>query len=186
MSHHLPNDSSASAGPVTAAPHALARRRFVRGVFAAPAVMTVCSGSAYGADPLTSATCLVKGQTGLDPMVDPFWTGTETPTYLRVTVYEQGGIRYVRYGDLGAIGAKGVTSPVPSAGVNDFLELDANGALTGNVLPTHANTGAPSATSSAVVVRIDGGGFVVGTGRGSGTQGALVSMTCWMSVSPFA
>jgi hypothetical protein len=92
--------------PEVTTPDVLARRRFVRGVFAAPAVMTVCSGSAYGADPLVSATCLVKGQSGADPMVDPFWTGAESPTYLRVTVYEQAGVRYVRYGDLTAIGAK--------------------------------------------------------------------------------
>lgn len=188
MSRHLSNDPSASAGSLAATPEEPARRRFVRGVFAAPAVMTVCSGSAFGADPMASATCLVKGQGGTDPLVDPFWTGAESPTYLRVTVYEQGGVRYIRYGDLTAIGARGVTIPVTSPGLDDFIPLDENGALDPNkpVLQTHRTTAAaPTATNTGVVVRIDGSGFVVGTGRGSGTPGALVSMTCWMSVTPF-
>ena len=77
-----------------------------------------------------------------------------------------------------------VTHPVPSA--NDFLALDNNGALdlTKDVLRTlNSTAGAPPATNSAVVVRIDSDGFVVGTGS-PGTQGALISMTCWMSVTP--
>jgi hypothetical protein len=184
MSQHLPLETTASEGSETVPRDMLARRRFVRGVFAAPAIMTVCSGSAHAA--AVSATCLQKGQPPApEPSADPFWSGAETPTWLRAPVYEQGGVKYVSYGDLNVIG-RGTAPPVPMASPADYLEINADGALTGNVLVSPKPAPASSPTNSAVLVRIDGGGYVVGTGRGFGTQGALISMTCWMSVTPFA
>ena len=61
-----------------------ARRRLIRGALAAPALMTLCSGSAFAA---ASTRCLANAQT----MPQPADSGITTPTgdtYLRVRLYK--------------------------------------------------------------------------------------------------
>ncbi len=149
-----------------------ARRRLVRGVFAAPAIMTVCSGSAFAAG--SSLRCL-QSQCA-NPSVQPvanaldgwlrvqLWqTGTTTPSYFvcgaDLQIYKR-------------------TSNTVYLGTTQWQPFNIATNVSG------ANCAAPSGAvrcAKYATVRFDAAGNVVGVGSGTGSA---VAGTCWSSFAP--
>ena len=158
-----------------------ARRKLVRGVFAAPALMTVCSGSAWATG--SSLRCLtrhVTDNTSVTPKVG------DIDTWARVQLHKAtDGLYYVSGTQVAAVYTTS-GSVYPATG--QWMKVDAT---TGAVPATGAySTGTPGTTAPSgatltytspkyVVVRFDTAGNVKGIGT-AGT-GANVGASCWNS-----
>jgi hypothetical protein len=155
-----------------------ARRKLVRGVFAAPALMTVCSGSALASQ--SSMRCLarhVHDNTNVTPKVGSLdnWT--------RVQLHRAADGKFYVSGSHVASVFTTSNSVYPAVGT--WLQIDtATGAPVGSVLTTmpsgctHANH-----TPKYVVVRFDTAGNV--TGVGTAGAGSNVGASCWNSFKAF-
>jgi len=177
-------------GPPALDPHRLARRRLVGKALAAPALATVCTGSAFGVPVpgMISATCIRRAQELPEPMAVPFKNDTiwiRVPTF-RLEIGSTTGpptfVTLVMRDSVTALG-RGESFVFPLPGVpRDYLLLDGDGRL-----------GAPYPVVDTallvgyfpVLVRFDALGFVTGTGtiidRGFG---AIASAACLASLAP--
>lgn len=154
-----------------------ARRKLVRGLFAAPALMTVCTGSAFANQ--SSLRCLarhVTDGTNITPKVGALdlWT--------RVQLHKATDGKYYISGSHVASVFAFSNSVYPATGT--WLEIDLNGAIVAGTYGT-PNTTPPSganlgyASPKYVVVRFDNTGSV--TGVGTAGAGANVGASCWNS-----
>ena len=156
-----------------------ARRKLVRGLFAAPALMTVCTGSAFAAQ--SSLRCLAQHVASNTSIIPKVREGLDAWT--RVQLHKATDGKYYVSGTQLTIVFVNSNSFYPAMGT--WLELKVT---TGNVVPgtygTPNPTMPPGATLSYtppryVVVRFDNAGNV--TGVGTAGNGANVGMSCWNS-----
>lgn len=158
-----------------------ARRKLVRGVFAAPALMTVCSGSAWATG--SSLRCLtrhVTDGTSASPKVG------DLDTWSRVQLHKASdGLYYVSGSQVASVYTTS-GSVYPASG--QWLKVDvstgavpATGACSvatpGTVAPSGATLG--YTPSKYVIVRFDAAGNVKGVGTAG--SGANVGASCWNS-----
>ena len=158
-----------------------ARRKLVRGVFAAPALMTVCTGSAWATG--SSLRCLtrhVTDGTSITPKVGGLdaWARVQLHKATDAFYYVSGTQVQSVYTTSGSV--------YPAAGT--WLKVDiATGAVpaTGGYSVATPGTVAPTGATLSytspqyVVVRFDSAGNVKGIGT-AGT-GANVGDSCWNS-----
>ena len=169
-----------------------ARRRLMRGALSAPALMTVCSGSAFAQ--ASNMRCLANAAGATTPPAA--WGTTSTDTFLRVQLWRvttlencnNGGNNcdrvikfYVKGSDLGTM-ARGAGMPSSS----QYLQINPTSYATIGA-PVNAITAPPAIESQVyvsqyVALRIDATGQIVGIG--SVGQGGMVGMSCWNSVRP--
>jgi len=157
-----------------------ARRKLVRGVFAAPAILTVCSGNAIAAQ--SSLRCLathVADGTSITPKVNG-----SLDSWSRVQLSKATDGKFYVSGT--QVSSVFTTSNSFYPAVGTWLEINGtSGALATTGAYTSANpTTPPGATLSYsppkyVVVRFDGAGNV--TGIGTAGIGANVGASCWTS-----
>jgi hypothetical protein len=164
---------------------ASARRRLIRGAFAAPAALTLVSGSVYAA--ASNQRCLQNAQN--PPAIAP----TPAPdTWLRVQLWTlvngngNGPISsWVRGVDLAALRVPGTNAPYLPDGSWQPVTAETGSGFTAGVsqasTPTTSNGNTPQASGQYVAVRVDSVGNIVGV-QGVGTGGgAAVSLVCWAS-----
>jgi len=180
----LPNPQKASA-----------RRRLIRGALSAPALMTVCAGSAFAA--ASNLRCLANAAGATTPPAA--WGTTGGDTYLRVQLYRvitctttapstvcvaQPALHYIRGNDLNMY-VRGPGMPNNS----QYLQIDPVSYVTIG-LPVPNVVAPPTITSEGLVgqyvaIRFNSSGVIVGIGvPGSGGQGGMVGMSCWLSAFP--
>ena len=162
-----------------------ARRKLVRGLFAAPALMTVCTGSAFAAQ--SSLRCLaqhVASNTDITPKVG----GLDTWTRVQLHQTGQGfNLKYYISGSQLAAVFTNSNSVYPAVGT--WLEINVStGAVAPGIYGTPNPTMPPGATLAYtppqyVVVRFDNTGNV--TGVGTAGTGANVGASCWNSFKAF-
>lgn len=155
-----------------------ARRKLVRGVFAAPALMTVCSGSALASQ--SSMRCLarhVHDNTNVTPKVGSLdnWTRVQLHRATDGKLYVSGS----------HVASVFTTSNSVYPAVGTWLEIDGTtGAPVGSALTTMPSGCTHTyATPKYVVVRFDTAGNV--TGVGTAGAGSNVGASCWNSFKAF-
>jgi len=151
-----------------------ARRRLVRGVFAAPALLTVYSGGALAAG--SAKRCLVNQTT----------TPTMVPVSDRLDSYVRIRLRRTGQGQSSQFFVSGVdlqawkrptTTVYLSTTQRQLFDIGTNTA--GAV--SEAGNGADSLSDKYAALRFNANGNVVGVG-GSGAFTSAVAGTCWQSV----
>ncbi len=163
-----------------------ARRKLVRGVFAAPALMTVCSGSALASQ--SSLRCLarhVSDNTDVMPKVGP--SGSPIDNWTRVQLWRASDGKFYVSGSHVASVFTTSNSVYPAVGT--WLQIIGTaGATQGGpvgsaltVMPAGSTLTYP--TPQYVVVRFDTAGNVTGVGK-AGT-GSNVGASCWNSFRAF-
>ncbi len=155
----------------------LARRRLLRGTFAAPAVLTLFSGSAFAAK---SATCLAKRvsspvNAGLNP------SGT---VWIRVQVWKStDGTNFANF--VSGNDLAGLLAPGGSYLASGNWQCVLSGVVS-TVSYTVPNTyynpsPAPAVTGQYVAVRVDATGKILGV-EGIEAGGSAMTTSCWTSV----
>ena len=178
-----------------------ARRRLIRGALSAPALMTVCSGSAFAQ--ASKMRCLANAANATTPPAA--WGTTAPDTFLRVQLYKVTTRRcnnadnncavvdthYIKGADLSLY-----TRSAAMPNNTQYLQINP-----GTYVTIGSPVNPPPATSTDkgftttivsegyvnqyVAVRFDSSGVIVGVGvPGSGGQGGMVGMSCWASFSP--
>ena len=164
--------------------HITARRRLVRGVFAAPAALTLYSGGAFAAASMSCVAKDVSAEIFPGPSMD-------ADTYVRVQLWNltegQNVTAWVSGAELAVWQAPMATSP-PFIGLADWQCFSVTGSSNftlGQVISTEpAQTGYTLTHDGMwVALKIDGLGNIVGVeGIGPNTSGAsAVHGTCWTS-----
>ena len=176
-----------------------ARRRLIRGVLSAPALMTVCSGSAFAQ--ASNMRCLANAAAATTPPSD--WGKIAPDTFLRVQLYKvttrmcnpasnncEADVEafYVRGYDL-RMYTRSAVMPTDSqyltihpgtyvtSGSPITFPFTDNGRTTSFISETPVN--------QYVAVRFDSTGTIVGVGvPGTTGQGGMVGMSCWASFKP--
>lgn len=166
---------------------ASARRRLIRGGLAAPAVMTVLSGSAFAA---ASTSCAANAQ-NLSPQ-PPAGVSQPDTTYLRVQLYRinsgssgNGNLLgfFIRGQDLGTFPRDAARVPVSGS----YLEINpATYATIGIPGPRPGNTVTETAVPQWAAMRFDASGRIIGIGTAGTSGGAVLSLGCWQSAFPGA
>ena len=179
-----------------------ARRRLIRGVLSAPALMTVCSGSAFAQ--ASNMRCLANAANATTPPAD--WGRTAPDTYLRVRLYKV-KTRTCNNGnnncdvDVNTFYIKGADLSMYQRSASmptniQYLQINPTTYVTigGPVSPPPATSTANGRTTiivsedyvnQYVAVRFDSTGVIVGVGvPGSAGQGGMVGTSCWASFSP--
>lgn len=168
-------------------PNLAARRKLVRGVFAAPAIMTVCSGSAFANT--SNLRCLKHDTTvALTNATPKVWGGLDTWT--RVQLFEAADGKYYVSGTHVQSIFQQSNGHFP--GLGNWLWIDpVTGAIGGtgpialNDYRTPYNVEPPNyprldrANPKYVIVRFDQTGSV--TGVGTAGTGYNVGASCWNS-----
>jgi hypothetical protein len=168
-------------------PDARARRKLLRGTFAAPAVLTLYSGGARAASSI--ATCLVK--TNTNPITTGLGLTTADDMLLRVRLWglvNGGGNNvstyYIRGADLVDLQRNGLAPFLTSTQYQKF-------AVTTTASTTNRLVGSPTgtrpsqagrtfqATNQYAVLRVNSAGQVVGAGLTG--SGSAVGDSCWNS-----
>jgi hypothetical protein len=160
-------------------PNQAARRKLVRGVFAAPAIMTVCSGNAFANT--SNLRCLARNMTDMTNAT-PKVGGLDTWT--RVQLHKATDGKYYVYGT--QVQSVFTQSNSHYPGVGYWLGIDE---ATGNV-HTAGTWSTPStsmpqgatlnySTPKYAIVRFDATGSV--TGVGNAGAGYNVGASCWNS-----
>lgn len=154
-------------------PHQAARRKLVRGVFAAPAIMTVCSGNAFANT--SNLRCLARNVTDVTNAT-PKVGGLDTWT--RVQMHQSGTAYYVSGSHVRNVFVNS-NSVYPAAG--SWLQIDGTtGAAMGSVTTTSpSNPILNYDNPKYVILRFDGSGNV--TGVGTAGAGVNVGASCWNS-----
>ena len=178
-----------------------ARRRLIRGALSAPALMTVCSGSAFAQ--ASNMRCLANAANATTPPAA--WGTTSPDTFLRVQLYKVTtsqcnsqsnncsivDTRYIKGADL-SLYARNAAMP----NNNQYLQINPVTYVTieSPVNPPLATFTTNDFTTTLisegyvnqyVAVRFDSSGMIVGVGvPGSGGQGGMVGTSCWASFSP--
>lgn len=153
-----------------------ARRQLVRGVFAAPALLTVYSGGALAAG--SAKRCLVN-QTNQPTMV-PVSTGLDTYVRIRLRRTGPGNARifWVSGADL-QVWKRPTTTVYLSN--SQWQQFDIVNNTAGAISATPPANDTPTSGKYAAL-RFDANGNVVGVG-GSGAFTSAVAGTCWQSVA---
>ena len=157
-------------------PQQAARRKLVRGVFAAPAIMTVCTGSAFAA--ASNLQCITN-QVNNNPTTVPVAAGLDT--WLRVRLRQKGSapvVYYVSGADIQIY--KRTTNTVYLSSTQWQLFNLGTNTTSGGAIADPVGT---SLSNSYAAVRFDAAGNVVGVGTGSTGTSALPG-TCWNSIAP--
>lgn len=157
-----------------------ARRRLLRGVFAAPAVLTLHSGSAFA---MASVSCLKKANDAVNPPTPA--ASVNTDGYIRVRLWKrvQSGEAdqfWVSGNDLSPYA--GATSHPPFLTNTQWQQFNVNqnALVTGAGQPSSSQPiGVWTQDGHYVVLRIDKDGAVVGVGTSGG--GVAVGQSCWNS-----
>jgi hypothetical protein len=153
-----------------------ARRQLVRGVFAAPALLTVFSGGALAAG--SAKRCLVN-QTNTPTMLPV--TG-HTDNYLRVELRQTGSspnfIYWVRGSDIQTWKKPSTTVHLNSTQWQPFnITTNTAGAVQGSEPSNH------SASSKFAALRFDANGNLKGVGISTAANQSAIAGTCWQSVA---
>ncbi len=157
-----------------------ARRKLVRGVFAAPAILTLQSGSAFAAT--SAGSCLVKQN--LSPSTQPATAADDTWFRYQLWVVKNNGGQiessWIKGADLSVYVRAGQT-PFLSNGQWQQFDLATNALLGSPALspPSIGINQTLTQTGSWVSLRVNSTGALVGAGV-SGT-GSAVSDSCWNS-----
>lgn len=173
----MPKEKSVRTPHPTPPSQPMARRKIVRGLFAAPALMTVCTGSAFAAQ--SSLRCLathVTNNTSALPKVGGL------DTWTRVQLHKATDSKYYVSGSQLAAVFVNSNSVYPAVGT--WLGIKADGTVATGTYSTPQTTMPPGATLTYtspqyVVVRFDNMGSV--TGVGTAGTGANVGASCWTS-----
>ncbi len=154
-------------------PNLAARRKLVRGVFAAPAIMTVCSGNAFANT--SNLRCLARN-VNVNTNATPKVGGLDTWT--RVQLHQSGTSYYVSGTHVSSVFVNS-NSVYPAVG--SWLQIDGTtGAAIGSVTTTTPSNPMLNYTNPQyVVVRFDALGQVTGVGMAG--NGANVGASCWNS-----
>ena len=189
-----------------------ARRRLIRGAFAAPVALTLYSGSSFAA---LSVTCLGRQITLpvlAAPINDPV-PASDTYVRVRLQKFTRTGSgagteigtntnrwsRWVQGSDVTAFQAAGRTNYLPTGNWQLFdrgltAGTDVGSVYRGNTLgsiltsstPSELTAGGNCAQTQAgdqwVALRVDASGNIIGTSGLSGTTGTSISKSCWTSV----
>ena len=178
-----------------------ARRRLIRGVLSAPALMTVCSGSAFAQ--ASNMRCLANAANATTPPAD--WGKDAPDKFLRVRLFKvttrqcdnknvcnaDVHTHYIKGADL-SMYKRSATMPNNT----QYLQINAANYTTAtspvNPPPATSKNGNDTTTivsqdydSKYVAVRFDSTGMIVGVGVPSSVgQGGMVGTSCWASFSP--
>ncbi len=150
-----------------------ARRKLVRGVFAAPAIMTVCSGNAFANT--SNLRCLARNVTDMTNATPKVGS---LDTWTRVQMHQSGSLYYVSGSHVKSVFANS-NSVYPAEG--SWLQIDGTtGAPIGSATTTTpSNPILNYSNPQYVIVRFDGAGNV--TGVGTAGAGYNVGASCWNS-----
>jgi hypothetical protein len=149
-----------------------ARRRLLRGTFAAPAVLTLYSGSAFAVR--SNLRCIANKVTSTSADFPP---AGPTDTWLRVPAYlSANGKAWVRGSDI--IALKGGNASIQTYIASTEWQMTTSPftkTTNPNPNPNTANM------QNYVAVRVDASGNIVGI-VGTGTTGSsAIAQTCWAS-----
>jgi hypothetical protein len=148
-----------------------ARRRLIRGAFAAPAIMTVYSGSALANS--SSLRCVAnKANAAEMPGVT---SGTDT--WVRVQLWTQGSSNaayYISGADVVALKPASTTAYI---GATAWQAFD-KGTNTAGAIGGTSSGKQKSSPAQWAAIRVDASGNIVGVGVGSGSA---IAGTCWTS-----
>ena len=140
----------------------------MRGAFAAPAIMTVCSGRVFAASNLN---CIAK-----QTMFPGVTTSLNADTFKRTQVYKIGSKFYVRGVNIvNDVGVK-ASGYITTGQVHEYSWVT-NQTAPGSS-PINAPSGEPVAKPYWAALRFDASGRVVGVGSGVGYG---VTGSCWGS-----
>lgn len=156
-----------------------ARRRLVRGVFAAPAALTLCSGSVYAQ--ASSQTCLTKAVN--DPVNAP--TPADS-SWVRVNVRKVDSdlSTWVSGDDLRFLKVSDTQDPYLSTAEWQCLNPGNNSKYKkGDVISSKPSGGTPSPTNDFIAVRFDGTGRIIGVQELHTNGSTAMAMTCWNSIN---
>lgn len=159
-----------------------ARRRLLRGSFAAPAVLMLSSGSALAAK---SATCLAKETTS--PSTAPLVSSSSLDTLMRVKLRKRSdyNVHFVAREDLGglniALSLWSTTTKWQKFGVSTASPDKYNKLYD---LQQTTNLPANSQVDLFVALRFDADGNVVGMGLSG--SGSVIGQSCWTSIKTSA
>lgn len=152
-----------------------ARRRLIRGAFAAPAIMTVCSGSALAGS--SSLRCVAhQANTPVTVLSLP---DSSTVGWMRVQLYTQGSgsTYYVKGSAIVALKAPGTSTAY--MGLSDWQPFNINNSTAGTVNSASPSNPQLSSPAKYAAIRVDAGGNIVGVGATGG--GTAIAGTCWTS-----
>ena len=147
-----------------------ARRRLIRGAFAAPAIMTVCSGSALANS--SSLRCVANQ---VNAPAAPGVTSA-TDSWVRVQLWTQGTSTnyFVSGADVVALKPASTTAYISATAWQSFdIGNNTAGAIGGTSSGKQRSNPAKWAA-----IRVEASGNIVGVGAGSGTA---IAGTCWTS-----
>lgn len=199
----MQNDDGKISSTVTERDVPTARRKLVRGAFAAPVALTLCSGSAIAA---TSLSCVAR-QVSRPELSDATATNG---TWIRVAVWKltSKGLNgsdstWISPADIAMLLVGKPTTLTPFIQPGEWYCLSAEPSATivtgplpeqrvvakGKYLPSPSNLpprsldGGPAeavATSTQIAVRVDASGNIIGVVDGA-NQGSAVTRSCWSS-----
>jgi hypothetical protein len=160
-----------------------ARRRLVRGVFAAPAALTLCSGSVYAAS--SNLSCVVNAN------AEPVNAPAEAPnTWVRVEVWNLGRndklSTWVYGNDLKMLKASDTPDPYLSSSQWQCISSASSnsGYSSKQIVNSTPMKGSysPQRSGKYVAVRVDLDGKIIGV-QGLEAGGSAVSLFCWASLT---
>lgn len=158
----------------------MARRKLVRGAFAAPAMMTVCSGSAFAA---SSALRPLSTRCS-----SPTWQpkSAATDNWMRVQCFQYGSGSTAQYfvsgADLHSSFKK--TGNSICVGSTAYRQVNFSSNTCGTMGASDCALPSGSARCATYVgVGFDSSGNVICIGQGGSSQ-SHVSLACWTSVAP--
>lgn len=164
-----------------------ARRRLVRGAFAAPAALTLVSGSTLAA---ASSQCVANQVNSSSPALPGPTTSATADTWVRVPVWSVGNgngnlSTWVSGADMMPLVNNNTSMCYLSSGQWQCLSAGASSGYTvGQIVstqPTSRNS-TLARNGSYVAVRVDASGRIIGV-VGVGTGGSAVGQSCWASFS---
>ena len=189
-----------------------ARRRLIRGAFAAPAALTLYSGSSFAA---LSVTCLGRQLTLpvlAAPVNDPV-PASDTYVRVRLQKFTRNGTgagtelgsntnrwsRWVQGSDVTAFQAAGRTNYLPTgnwqlfdcgltsgANVGSTYRTNTLGSILTSSTPSELTAGGSCTQIQTgdqwVALRVDASGNIIGTSGLGATSGTSISKSCWTSV----
>lgn len=165
-----------------------ARRRLIRGVFSAPAVLTLYSGNTFAQ---ASMSCVAKQVAAIPPALPEPSGGPDT--WVRVQLWTlgaagTGGSRWVKGEDVVALKSGTGTVHLTSVQWQCFSAGNANGNTSGytmgQVLDSTPTKGikTPAKNGQWVALRVDASGNIVGVvGLNGSSNTSAVAGTCWDS-----
>ncbi len=154
-----------------------ARRRLVRGAFSAPALLTLCSGSALAAASLTCRTKAISDQATVPASA----TVPTTGNWLRVQAYKKNGVYFISGDD--------VSNLAGTLGGSSYLtrtQWQRVSTSPFNIKEATAFSSLPLVDpGNYVAVKINATGSIVGFSGSTGSgvsNSAMMSIGCWSSI----